>query len=493
MKALRALTGWLAVATKEGRATILSPRFVIIASVLALAVLGGTYSIVPSTGFRAAEQVVYGFTYWPELNRSDPAMAVFVTSLTGEPLSGATVQLVRVEGRDREVLEEKQTDGGWARFDDLASRWPDDTLLLIVPGDPTPQAIAITSPDWTEIPRDYYGILSARFVYLGVADRQPLSLVFLDSRGAAVVGADVSIWKPDEFPDDPFHANPPGGWEAYRNGTTGPNGHFLRPDPLSPGTYLVHAEQGDLNGTTMVSFSGSADPLSQGPDGVLAFVGVTFLSFLLPVVALVLGYDAISRERSEGSLDLLLSQPVGRVGVAVGKVVGAFGSAALPVVVVLTASALLIWSWSGSAPTLSFVGTFLAIALFALFSYTVVFLAISALMKNMGSALLVSVLLFLLFTIFWGLVSALIAGLVAQPGSPLWYDTRVAASLFTPTGVYQQWLTLAAPSLAGGFFGPIGGSGTRLESWVTAVAATTWTVGPMALFLWTMKYRLGEG
>ncbi len=493
MKVFRAFTGWLPVATKEARATVLSPRFLVISAILTLAVVAGTYTILPGAGVSAANEVAYGFTYYPDLNRSQPEMAMFVTSPSGNPLAGIGVQLARQEDREKVILETRQTDGGWARFDALATRYPNRNLVLLLADDPrSVRAFASTSP-FADVPAEYRGLLQAQLVPLGLSDRRVVSLVFLDSRGAAIVGADVYVWKPEGPVSPPFDALvPPGGWEPYRNGTTGAEGFFIRNEPLSFGQYLVHARRGQLNDTALVSFPAEADPLNRGPDGVLAFVGASFLPFLLPIVALVLGYDAISRERSEGSLDLLLAKPVGRLGVAIGKMLGAFGSSALPVVIVLSASALLIWFQSGSAPTPGFLGTFLGIALFILLTYTVIFLALSTLMKNSGTALLVSVLLFLLFTFFWGLVSLLVANAVAVSGSPSWYDARVALSLFSPTGVYQQWLTLSAPALTGGFYGPIGGTAARLPAVWTALAAVVWTVGPLVLFLWAVKYRLGE-
>jgi ABC-type transport system involved in multi-copper enzyme maturation permease subunit len=491
MNARGALAGWFPVAIKEARATLLSPRFIIIAALLALAVLAGTYSITPGAGIGGTDNVAYGFTYWPDLNRSRPAMEMLVTSPGGEPLSGIEVQLAEMSGPDRQILETKGTDGGWARFENLTERYPDRNLGLFVAGElGPPDASVVTQTNLTNVPRPYEGLLRARLVSFGVSDRQVLSLVFVDSRGSPVEGADSFVVISDR-PLDPQEV-PPGGWSLYRNGTTGNNGYFQRADPLAPGGYVVRAARGSLNATAFVSFFGNPDPLNRGPDGVLAFVGATFLSFLLPVVALVLGYDAIARERSEGSLDLLLAKPVSRVGVALGKLIGAFGSAALPVAIVLIGSALVIWIQSGQAPTASFIAIFVGIALFILLVYTLIFLAISALVKNLGSALLVSILVVFVFTFFWGLVSALTAGLLAQPGSSRWFEIRVASSLFTPTGVYQQWLTVSAPALAGGFFGPIGGTGLLLPAWWTLTAALAWTAGPLVLFLWTAKYRLGE-
>ena len=49
---------------------------------------------------------------------------------------------------------------------------------------------------------------------------------------------------------------------------------------------------------------------------------VSLVIYLVPLIALILGYDAIVGEREEGSLDLLLSMPLTRIELLLGKFVG---------------------------------------------------------------------------------------------------------------------------------------------------------------------------
>lgn len=49
---------------------------------------------------------------------------------------------------------------------------------------------------------------------------------------------------------------------------------------------------------------------------------VSLVVFLVPLIALILGYDAIVGERERGSLDLLLSQPITRLELLLGKWLG---------------------------------------------------------------------------------------------------------------------------------------------------------------------------
>ncbi|MFQ5920240.1 MAG: ABC transporter permease subunit, partial [Thermoplasmata archaeon] len=469
MRGLASLKGWLPVAAKEGRATLFSVRLVIITAILALAVLAATLTIAPGLGGGGGvpSRIVHEFHYYPELNHSRPALALFVTSVGGSPVAGLSVELVNIVITPRgpsqfEVLEATTTDAsGWVRFENLTTRFPNRELALRLADEPGPLYGFVytgTEPVPPE-PIENFGLLGLRTVPLGGGQgSQILSLVFIDASGAMIEGASVYIWRiPEDFVGNPFEEAPPGGWEPYLNGTTNSAGHYFRPDPLLSGEYRVYAEKGELNATSGFGFFFGGNPLAESPDGILAFSGILFVPLILPIMALVLAYGAIARERSEGSLDLLLSKPVSRIGVGLGKLTGVFGSMALPVVAVLLSAAALSWLTVGTPPTGSFLAGFVGEAIFLLLVYTLLFLAVSANVRNVATALLVSILLFLLFAFFWGLVSTLVASLVAPPGSVRWFEIIVAFSLGSPTGVYQQFLTLSVPALLGGFFGPFGG------------------------------------
>ncbi|MFQ5910515.1 MAG: ABC transporter permease subunit, partial [Thermoplasmata archaeon] len=394
--------------------------------------------------------------------------------------------------------EAKTTDAlGWVRFENLTTRYPNRQLatrLADEPDDLHGFAYTHTEPLPPE-PLENFGMLRVQTVALGVRPgSRILSLVFIDAGGALIEGASVYIWNiPEDFLGDPYEEGPPGGWEPYLNGTTDAAGHYFRPDPLESGDYRIHAEKGALNATAGVGFFFfGPNPFGEGPDGFLAFSGLLFVPLILPVMAMVLAYGAIARERAEGSLDLLLSKPVSRVGVGLGKLTGVFGSMALPVVAVLLVAAALIWLTVGTPPTASFLASFVGVALFLLLVYTVLFLAVSANVRGLGTALMISILLFLLFAFFWGPVSFIVPSLFAPPGSVRWFEISVVLSLGNPTGVYQQLLTLSLPELLGVFFGPFGGVPQEVPLWWTASAGAIWIVVPLALFLWAMKYRVSE-
>jgi ABC-type transport system involved in multi-copper enzyme maturation permease subunit len=161
-------------------------------------------------------------------------------------------------------------------------------------------------------------------------------------------------------------------------------------------------------------------------------------------------------------------------------------------VAVLLVAAALIWLTGGTPPTGSFLASFVGVALFLLLVYTLLFLAVSANVRSLGTALLVSILLFLLYAFFWGPISFIVPSLFAPPGSVRWFEISVVLSLGNPTAVYQQLLALSLPALLGVFFGPFGGVPQEVPLWWTAAAGAIWIAVPLALFLWAMKYRVSE-
>ena len=64
---------------------------------------------------------------------------------------------------------------------------------------------------------------------------------------------------------------------------------------------------------------------------------VSLVIYLIPLIALLLGFDAIVGERERGSLDLLLSLPITRIELLLGKYLG------LAAVLTLSTLAGLVW------------------------------------------------------------------------------------------------------------------------------------------------------
>jgi len=79
-----------------------------------------------------------------------------------------------------------------------------------------------------------------------------------------------------------------------------------------------------------IAYFGAAQQGEVGFRGIEATVAslVSLVTYLVPLIALILGYDAIVGERERGSLELLMAMPVTRGEILLGKYLGLAGALA---------------------------------------------------------------------------------------------------------------------------------------------------------------------
>jgi len=170
---------------------------------------------------------------------------------------------------------------------------------------------------------------------------------------------------------------------------------------------------------------------------------VTLATFLVPLVALVLGHDAIVGERERNTLGLLLSLPVRRGEVLLAKYLGRALALCLSVGGGLGIAALVLEPGHRAAllslvpPTLLLGAAFLSIGT-----------AISALTRHRATAASLAVVLWFLMVFFYDL--GILAALVATDGA-LGQDTVAWLVTLNPAGLYRSGMLvhlLGAPALA---------------------------------------------
>jgi Cu-processing system permease protein len=84
----------------------------------------------------------------------------------------------------------------------------------------------------------------------------------------------------------------------------------------------------------VIAYFGAAQQGAVGFHGIAVTIAslVSLVIYLIPLIALILGFDAIVGERDRGSLDLLLSMPITRVELLLGKFLGLSAALALSTV-----------------------------------------------------------------------------------------------------------------------------------------------------------------
>ncbi len=177
----------------------------------------------------------------------------------------------------------------------------------------------------------------------------------------------------------------------------------------------------------------------QGMQFLLSNLYTNTVTLLVPIVAIFVGFAAISKERTSGSLKLLLSLPYSRRDVLIGKVVGRSAVLGVPLLASLGMTALfLVLSEVTFKPEL--------FGLFTLFSvlFAIVFTAITvsisaAFSKSIWSAA-ASFIVYFYFTFVWNGSVNTIGQLLQQElgvtGAGSWH-TVLLLKLLNPNQAYK--------------------------------------------------------
>jgi Cu-processing system permease protein len=220
----------------------------------------------------------------------------------------------------------------------------------------------------------------------------------------------------------------------------------------------------------------------------LAMMGLA--GTLVPILALMLTYATIAGERESGALQLLLTMPVTRGEVVLGKLVGLGAVMAVSIVVGLGAAGLVIGAASGADGWDGYLALILGTLLFAL-SFLAVGLFFSTLVKKRSTALGLAVFLWFFFTLIYQFI---LFGLAALAGVSFNFTPGVlvvfpdwwwAIDLVNPGEAVSM---LAARVLSVNQFA---GIGFLYPAWATAGLAvailSAWAVVPTLLSVRLLK------
>ncbi len=227
--------------------------------------------------------------------------------------------------------------------------------------------------------------------------------------------------------------------------------------------------------------------LGAAPTGVvkvsalaITVVSLSSLSiFLVPLIALLLSYDAIVGEIERGTMALLLAYPVARWQIVIGKFLGHLA--------ILGISTLIGYGLAGLA--LHFVGNDdqAAWSAFALMVGSSVLLGgvfvalgylVSTLVRDRGTAGGIAIAVWLLFVLIYDM--ALLGFLVADQGRTLTGASLNLLLLLNPADIYRL-LNLTSASDVSGLAGVAGlGAQTGFGPLVLPSALVLWMIAPLA-------------
>jgi ABC-2 type transport system permease protein len=195
------------------------------------------------------------------------------------------------------------------------------------------------------------------------------------------------------------------------------------------------------------------------------------LGFLLPLVAIALGFDAVNGEYARRTMSRLLAQPIYRDAVLFGKFLGGLlviAIALLTLWLLMTGLGILFLGLPPSAAdivrgvaylaaTLAYAGVWLALAI-----------AFSTLIRSPATSALAALSVWLVLSVFWGMIAPLFASALApiDPLHPMTvvtqFETQQAVSRFSPQTLYGEitgmLLNPAARSVGPLFFDQVQGA-----------------------------------
>ncbi|HYM41119.1 MAG TPA: ABC transporter permease [Thermoplasmata archaeon] len=261
--------------------------------------------------------------------------------------------------------------------------------------------------------------------------------------------------------------------------------------PLTEGNHLVNITYQGSRVTQPVMTPPSYGPAYEnGADAVLITLVGSFMGLVLPIMAIAVSFDAIARERAQGSLELLLARRIRREGILTGKFLGAFAAIAVPIVAVLLAGIAVVTSISGRAPTLTFALAVFGASLFLIAVYVLLMLLFSTLAKSVGTAVVFGVVTWLFFNLIFSFITTFL--LLSSGGfylSPNYYSTLLTVYLFDPNMVFQLLLGAAVPSTGGGYlFGIVVPTG-YLSVAAILLAAALWIAVPFVLTILVFRRK----
>ena len=208
-----------------------------------------------------------------------------------------------------------------------------------------------------------------------------------------------------------------------------------------------------------------------------ASLGVVFGATMC---AVLLSYDAVSRERASGVLELRLSQPMPRAHQSLAMILGSWKSILIPTWILLLISVSIVryrmGEWISFADFLVY---FSSTALILLW-YILFTLLASSYTREQGTAISFGVGMWFLFTFLWALITTMVAfasGVsIGQENDASWIMLEGALDLLSPNGVYHHLLETRLPQIDRG-----------IASWQSWSMGLLWTVLPSWFFIRRME------
>jgi Cu-processing system permease protein len=235
----------------------------------------------------------------------------------------------------------------------------------------------------------------------------------------------------------------------------------------------------------LIAYFGAAQQGAVGFRGIEVTIAslTSLVIYLVPVIVLILGYDAVAGERERGSLDLLLSLPLTRFELLLGKFMGLAAALAISTLAGFGLAAAAI-AYQADITALYHYARFVLSALLMGMAFLSMAVMVSVLAADRARASGAAIALWFFFVLVFDL--ALLGALVLT-GGQVGGEVLPYLLLANPADIFRIFnifsmeevkslyglATVMPPALA--------------NPWVLVAAMLGWIVAPLAIAAWRFK------
>jgi Cu-processing system permease protein len=210
---------------------------------------------------------------------------------------------------------------------------------------------------------------------------------------------------------------------------------------------------------------------------------VSLVIYLIPLIALILGYDAIVGERERGSLDLLLSMPITRLELLLGKFLGLAGALASATIAGFGLVGLMLTYQIGTGVIYHYGGFMLsAILLGMVFLSLAVMLSVMSMDRARASGAAIGI--WFLFVLVYDLT---LLGVLVLSGGSFGEELFPLLLLLNPADIFRI-LNIFSMEDIKVFYGLATVFPASLSNpWLLGSMMMAWIVLPLTVALWRFK------
>ena len=235
----------------------------------------------------------------------------------------------------------------------------------------------------------------------------------------------------------------------------------------------------------LITYFGSAAQGQIGPRSIELTIAslVSLVIYLIPLIALLLGFDAIVGERERGSLDLLLSLPLTRLELLLGKYLGLAAALTLSTLAGFgLVAVLLVRQFSGTA--LFHYGGFMLSSVLLGLAFLSLAVLLSVLARDRTRATGLAIATWFFFVLVFDL---LVLGLLVATGGQFAGDAFAWLLLLNPADVFRILNIFTLDDVRTLYGLSTVFPAALAQPWLLGLVMAAWIAAPLAIAAWRFR------